>query len=149
MPSSRARRGDDRPVPPSARPAVEKSSPSGRAPARLPRGTRVNTGVYSRNSEYAGSTSGAAAARRCASTGPTAAARTRCAHAPRRRTAPRHAFSTIFGGDGGGRHFGGGAGLRAQASGGFPVAKASSPQMRCRAASSAAARRRLCSASRL
>ena len=37
--------------------------------------------------------------------------------------------------------FGGGAGLRAQASGGFPVAKASSPQMRCRAASSAAARR--------
>ena len=51
------------------------------------------------------------------------------------------AFSTIFGGDGGGRHFGGGAGLRAQASGGFPVAKASSPQMRCRAASSAAARR--------
>ena len=42
---------------------------------------------------------------------------------------------------GGGRHFGGGAGLRAQASGGFPVAKASSPQMRCRAASSAAARR--------
>ena len=51
------------------------------------------------------------------------------------------AFSTGFGGDGGGRHFGGGAGLRAQASGGFPVAKASSPQMRCRAASSAAARR--------
>mgnify|MGYP001182615770 CR=1 FL=1 len=51
------------------------------------------------------------------------------------------AFSTIFGGDGGGRHFGGGAGLRAQASGGLPVAKASSPQMRCRAASSAAARR--------
>ena len=59
------------------------------------------------------------------------------------------AFSTAFGGDGGGRHFGGGAGLRAQASGGFPVAKANSPQMRCRAASSAAARRWLCSASRL
>ena len=28
MPSSRARRGDDRPVPPSARPAVEKSGPA-------------------------------------------------------------------------------------------------------------------------
>ena len=57
------------------------------------------------------------------------------------RSQDGRAFSTGFAGAGGGRHFGGGAGLRAQASGGFPVAKASSPQMRCRAASSAAARR--------
>ena len=89
--SLRARRDGDRPFPPSARPAREVGSRVG--PARRRGSTHAahesNTGAYSLTVPNTGSTSGAAAARRCASTGPTAAARTCAAARAAAATAPR------------------------------------------------------------